>query len=346
MSSESDKVNTIGVGVIGFGFMGCTHAKAYQHAQRDGYSCRLIGIADSADRLSEKKQADVGNIEGPESEIDYSDITFSENAQALIERNDIDLVSVCTHTDTHVDLATAAIRAGKHVLVEKPIAINPDAVRSLAQIASESDRVCVPAMCMRFWPAWVRIREIIQSNKHGPVRSAVFHRLGTRPNWAVDFYSDESRSGGVLYDLHIHDTDFIVHCFGVPDSVATTGDSLHLSTVYSFSDGPMHVLAHGAWDHQPAVGFQMKCSIVCEDATIDFDINRDDQLIVYTGDTSTPIELGSQTGYDGEVRYVLDLIAGNASALTTPMNDAAVVAAVLDAQNKSMASGTKISLTI
>lgn len=344
MSNDLQTNQEIRVGVIGYGFMGRTHTKAYQCAQRVGYPCRVIAVADSGVQSLEQTQDSVGNIVNTESEIDTSDITLLRDAKELIERSDIDLISICTHTDTHVELAIQALNAGKHVLVEKPIAINPKDVHKLAAAANESGRICIPAMCMRFWPAWVKMREIIDSKQFGPVRSAVFHRLGSRPTWATEFYADETRSGGVLYDLHIHDTDFIVHCFGLPQAVMTAGDGLHLSTHFHFADGPLHVLAHAAWDHQPVVGFEMRCTIVCQHATIDFDINRDDQLIVHKADKSTPVDVGELSGYDGEIRYVLDLISGHPDTNTTSMNDAAMVADVLDAQSQSMSAGVKVSL--
>ncbi len=344
MSNDVHGSQVIGVGIIGYGFMGRTHARAYQSAHRDGYPCRMLAVADTTVQALDQTQEAAGNIVSSAPEIDSSGITLLCDAQELIQRSDIALVSICTHTQTHVELAIQALKAGKHVLVEKPISLKPEAVRSLADFASQSQQVCVPAMCMRFWPAWVRVREIIESKQYGPVRSAVFHRLGSRPTWAADFYTDDTRTGGVLYDLHIHDTDFIIHCFGTPDAVTTAGDGLHLSTIYHYAKGPVHVLAQAAWDYQPSAGFQMRYTIVCEQATIDFDISRDDQLMIYHGDSSTPVDVGPLTGYDGEIRYVLDLISGQPDCNTTSMNDASMVASVLDAQRRSMEKGIRILL--
>lgn len=214
---HSPNPNQIQVGILGFGFMGRTHAIAYQSASRDGYPCTLAMIADpNPDAL--KSTQSTGNIEQNQSDLDLSNTQLTQNPADIINHPDIDLISICTHTDTHVDLAIQALQAGKHVLIEKPIAINPTDVARLAEVASKSDRLCIPAMCMRHWPAWVKLHEYIQSNTFGRVRSAAFHRLGSRPNWSSDFYADDARSGGVLHDLHIHDTDFIVHCFGATPS--------------------------------------------------------------------------------------------------------------------------------
>lgn len=330
------------VGIIGFGFMGRTHARAYLSAA-DGYPVELVKIADHSLRTLEDADTSAGNLETGNDAFDLSRVKLAQSTDEIITDPDIDLLSICTHTDTHVELALRALDAGKHVLVEKPIAINPKDVQRLADAARSSDRVCMPAMCMRYWPAWVKIHEMITQGQFGRVRSAEFHRLGSRPTWGADFYSDEARSGGALYDLHIHDTDFIVHCFGVPSAVTTSGDGLHLSSIYHYESGPVHVLAQGAWDHQASVGFRMRCTIVCEHATIDFDIARADQLNVHQGDSSESINVGSLSGYDGEVRAMIDRIIGR-NENATSMDDAALVARLLDCERRSMRSGSTESL--
>lgn len=336
------------VGIIGFGFMGRTHARAYQTAARDGFQCRLVAIADCSLRSLKEVDDSSGNLETGAQPIEFDGVELHRDAAALLADDSIDAVSVCTHTDTHVELAIAALQAGKHVLVEKPIAIKPQDVQRLADAAAQSDRVCMPAMCMRYWPAWVKLHEMIKSQQYGRVRSAEFHRMGSRPKWAEQFYADEARSGGALYDLHIHDTDFIVHCFGLPDAVSTSGDGLHLSTIYHYDHDrgqhPVHVLAQGAWDHQASVGFRMRYTIVCERATLDFDISREDQLIVHIGDACEPVPVGPLSGYDGEVRALLDAIAGRTDAMHASMDDAAQIARVLDTERLSMQSGQTVTI--
>ncbi len=347
--------STIKIGIIGFGFMGRTHARAYQDAHRDGSPCQLIAIADRNHEQKTTTQP-AGNIGAPEIEIDTTGITCRNDADAIINHPNLDLISICTHTETHVELAIAALNAGKHVLLEKPIALTPDEVQRLLDVASKADRLCIPAMCMRFWPAWAYIKQTIDANTFGPVRNASFSRLGSRPQWSAEFYSDQSRSGGVLHDLHIHDTDFIVHCFGVPAAVTCEGDPLALTTLYHYEDFPSPISApisaSGAWDRPPSMGYQMKCTIVFEDATLDFDLNRTDQLMLHQGEQSTPIETDPRTGYDHQIGWTLDQItkqttgrSANAPFSTAlPMYDALIVAQVLAAEQLSMKQRQRVSI--
>ncbi len=331
----------INAAILGYGFMGRTHAKAYQDAQRDGYPVTLAAIADPNIHTNPAQPA--GNIDTDQSALNLDHVTQSTEAHELIEDPSIDLVSICTHTESHVDLAIAALSAGKHVLVEKPVALNPADVQRLADAAINSTKLCIPAMCMRHWPAWTKIRELIQSQSLGSVRSAAFHRLGSRPTWSAEFYKDQSRSGGVLQDLHIHDTDFIYHCFGKPTAVTTTGDPLHVTTLYHYDTIP-HVTAQGAWDQQPAAGFQMKCTINFESATLDFDLSRDPQLILHQADQSTPITTDPFTGFECEIRWIIDQITAN-SHTTQPIQDAVTVSRILHAEQQSMTSNQPVSIS-
>ncbi len=325
----------IRVGILGFGFMGSTHANAFLRAQRDGYLCELVAIADRSGRATNPGCNDV--------KVDLAGIECCTDPQQVLNNDRIDLVSICTHTDSHVDLAIQALHSGKHVLVEKPISLSIDSIEQLAEVATASDRKCMPAMCMRYWPAWVKIREMIQTQQYGPVHSADFTRLGSRPAWATGFYSDPSRSGGVLHDLHIHDTDFILSLFGSPKAVTTTGDDLRVGTLYQYDSVP-HVYAQAGWDLHPSAGFRMECTIACKDATIDFDVNRTHSLVVHEGDETIAIDIGTLDGYDGQARALLDQVAGKPSAALTTVQDALETARILAAESLSRATGQPTSI--
>ena len=333
---------TVRIGILGFGFMGRTHAAAYTRAAEEGIACSVRMIADPGIHTP-STAAPAGNL-AVDIPIDLARIECVQDPGAVLASDAIDLVSICTPTDSHVDLAIKALESGKHVLVEKPIAIQASQVQRLADAAKSVGRVCMPAMCMRHWPAWVRIKEAVDSGEYGKTRSIALARLGSAPAWSVDFYSDNSRSGGMLTDLHIHDTDFLVHCFGLPRSVTTTGDAAHLSTQYNFEGGPVHAIAEGAWDNPPGAGFTMRCIAVFEHASLDFSITRDPQLLLHQGDQSTPIELTDHTGYDGEVRSMIGHIRAGTGTRGELLNDAVRVARVLDAERKSLNTGLAVGL--
>ncbi|TDJ70391.1 MAG: Gfo/Idh/MocA family oxidoreductase [Planctomycetota bacterium] len=327
------------IAVLGLGFMGRTHIGAYRAANEAGSANTLVAVCDAdADRRAGKPGA-VGNLETDAAEdlmFDPAALAAYEDPAELFANPEVELVSICTHTDSHVDLAIQALEAGKHVLVEKPVALHSIEVERLASAAAASATLCMPAHCMRFWPGWVWLKEQITAGTYGAVRSAVFRRLASPPAWSADFYANSERTGGALIDLHIHDADFIRWCFGPPDAVESAGDLDHLTTLYRYTSGPRHVVAEGGWDHTPGFPFQMRYVVVFEEATAEFDLGRDPQLVLSKGGESHPVELPAGDGYLGEVSHLIDAIRTGSTALRCTIEEAAALARMLEREREQL----------
>ncbi len=327
----------VGVGVIGLGFMGRTHVEAYRDA-----GARLVAVCDgSPERLSGEAAA-AGNIgeAAPERLFDPADLVATDDLDAFLAAPGLELVSVCTPTDTHEAIARRVIAAGKHAIVEKPVALDSGVVASLGAEAERAGVLCMPAMCMRFWPAWAWAKEAIDDGRLGAVRAARFERLGGQPTWGDGFYDDEARSGAALFDLHVHDTDFIVHLFGAPETVLTAGDPRHHTTVYRFPGGPPHVSAQGGWLPGPTWPFTMRMLIELEGGVIDFELGRDPELRVHlaSGDCERP-GVGAQTGWQREIAAMVAAVERGDADPPATMRSAAASTAVLEAERESLRTG-------
>ncbi|MBL8999556.1 MAG: Gfo/Idh/MocA family oxidoreductase [Phycisphaerae bacterium] len=328
-------MTSVSTAIIGMGFMGRTHARSYHAAAAAGYPCSLRWVCDpDASRLDPTAPVagNLGSGEGPA--WDVSSVRATTSVDEVLS-SDIDLVSICTHTDSHVGLALRALAAGKHVLLEKPVAVNAAEVRRLADAARDAGTLIMPAMCMRFWPGWDWLRDRVRDGSLGTLRSATFQRLGSGPSWAAEFYQNTARSGGALIDLHIHDADFIHWCFGPPAAVSSTGGPMHVSTHYHYPDGPSHITAEGAWDLAPGAGFRMKYLANFERGSAEFDIASKTPLVLHTNESPQSIELPTSTGYDGQVRHLVSLIAEGRRDLIATLDQAAAVAAMLEAEATS-----------
>ena len=335
------------IGILGLGFMGRTHLAAFAAADTAGLSNRLVAVADSDPERRAGRAGAGGNFDtGAKSDFlfDPREVRAFEDPRELIADPEVDLVSICTPTATHVDLAIAALAAGKHVLVEKPLGLSSANVQRLADAAAASQRLCMPAMCMRFWPGWDWLREHVRRGSFGPVRSAVFSRLGTRPGWNPAFYQDAGQSGGALFDLHIHDADFVRWCFGAPSSVSSSGTLDHVTTLYRFENGPAHVVAEGGWDHTPGFAFRMRYVVVFENATAEFDFSREPRLLLSRNGASEAVELPPHSGYDGEVRHLLAMIARGDRELAATVAEAAALTRMLESERASLEQGRTIGL--
>jgi predicted dehydrogenase len=327
--------------------MGQRHVLAYNAAAREGYPCKLVGVCDPDPARLTGRPGNAGNIGAAESEALFEPalVRATTNFDDLLRDPGVEVVSVCTYTDTHVDLALRALAAGKHVLVEKPVATSSVDVERLAAAAREANRVCMPAMCMRFWPGWDWLRWAIRTGRYGALRSASFTRGGARPGW-TGFYADYTRSGGPMFDLHVHDVDVLSWCLGTPASVACSGDASHFTTLYRFEAGrfgrpaaPVHVSAECGWDYAATGGFRMKYTAVFEHATAEFDLARVPALLLHTKESSGAVELPPGTGYDGEVRHLVELLASGGQRPIASIEEAAGVIRVLEREREAMAGG-------
>ena len=211
------------VGVIGCGFMGLTHLKAYRQVP----GAEIAAICD-AFRLPPNGDfgAIAGNLgDGQALKLDMSVVKGFSDYREMLADPSIDLVDICVHTQLHPEIAIAALAAGKSVVCEKPMARTSAEARAMVQAAAGSRGFLLPAMCIRFWPEWAWLKQAIAAGTYGRVLAARFRRVAEPPGWSKGVFLDGAKSGGALLDLHIHDTDFVQHCFGRPLSVFSTGYS-------------------------------------------------------------------------------------------------------------------------
>lgn len=155
---------------------------------------------------------------------------------------EVDVVYIATPFATHVELTRRALEAGKHVLVEKPIAMRADDVRELFRLARREGRFLMEAMWMKFNPAFLRLRAEIASGRLGEARAV---RAGFGVPLPEDGGSrwDLTRSGGALFDQGIYPVTLAHAVLGRPDTVAAIGqvraDGLDLAEHFllGYSDG-------------------------------------------------------------------------------------------------------------
>ncbi|MHC4809409.1 MAG: Gfo/Idh/MocA family protein [Planctomycetota bacterium] len=346
----------LGVAVVGLGFMGRTHLAAWRRAAVDGYPVRVRAVHDRAGPVRHAggnldTGAEEDSIAAEADALAGGPPTFEADLETLLARKDVDVVSLCTPTDTHVPLAERILDSGRHVLIEKPVAIRAEEVRRLADLAAARPaQLVMPAMCIRFWPGWAELRRAVADGRHGLLRSLHLVRQGSPPDWNPGFYRDPARSGGVIFDLHVHDADMIHACLGRPRAVTATGSPEHLSTVYHFGDGAVtEVLASGSWALPPSAGFRMRYLAVFEHAALEYDLAADPPLRRHDAEGTTAVAVAGGTGYDGQVRHLSSVLAarrsGDAEATADPtLAEAASVTAMLEAEAESIARGRTVEL--
>jgi len=326
------------VGIIGLGFMGRMHIAAYDKVP----NAKLVAIADqNPTRAAGDFSGAWGNIAGAVEKLDMTGIMGTTDLQTLIHNSSVDLVDICVPTPSHEALAVAALAAGKHVLCEKPLALNSTSAGRIADAAGSARGLFMPAMCIRFWPQWAWLKQAVDDRRYGAVVGATFRRVASMP---PGWFSNGAQSGGALLDLHIHDTDFVFHLFGPPDAVfsrgysKTSGRTDHIVTEYLYDRGPALVSAEGSWCMADGFAFTMRYTVNFEGATADFDSGREHALVVSASGTSTPIDLNGD-GYEGELAYFVDCIQSGRRPDRVTAADAVQGLRILEAEQRSIESG-------
>lgn len=327
------------VGVIGLGSMGTTHLDIY--AKHPG--AKVVAVSDiDPERLSGKSRAK-GNIEGQaQGGFDLAAAAKYDEGMKLIRSANVDLVDICLPTPLHLKFVRAALKAGRHVMVEKPVARTwRDAERLVKECGEAAARgqMAMPGMCMRFWPGWDWLKGAISDQRYGKVLAARFRRIASHPR--AGFYNSGAECGGAILDLHVHDTDFIQWCFGMPVAVTShgyrriTSEIDHVVTCYDFGDNGPLVTAEGSWAMDKGFPFTMQFTVNFEAATINFD-NSGPSLTVYREGRAEAVPLAEGMGYEREISYYLDCIGRGQPPTTVTIADAARSVQIIEAEAASI----------
>lgn len=308
--------------IVGLGFMGATHLKAAQAIP----NLDLAVVSRDDSKLKGDLSGVGGNMGGDNTLMDFSSIrTYRSFPEVLLDPS-IDAVDLCLPTKLHESFAVEALRAGKHVLVEKPMGLDGAACDRMIAEAEKAGRVLMAAQVLRFFPAYDSLASWLKSGGAGPVRSALFRRRCAAPGWGP-WLQDKSQSGGGVFDLLIHDIDMALYLFGVPSSVSATGfedlanqvDTINAQLFYpNFA-----VSITGGWHHE-GYPFSMEFTVTTQNGTMEYHV-RDPKPTLYQRG-SAPGEFPathSLDGYQAELEYFVACARSNTQPVKCLPQDSA-----------------------
>jgi predicted dehydrogenase len=228
-----------------------------------------------------------GNFGPAGEQMDLSRLKTYERLDDLLADPDIDLVDVCNPTFLHAPTALAALKAGKHVLVEKAIALEPREADTMLRAADRAGRLLMVAHVLPFFPEFAYAAEVVRGGTYGSLRGAHFKRVISQPDWSAEI-ADAAKTGGPAIDLHIHDTHFIALLCGVPRKVVSCGVEenaavQYLTTEYVYDDGIPAVSCSSGALAQKGRPFVHGYEIYLERATLAYD-SGGTPLTVFTAD--------------------------------------------------------------
>ena len=335
------------IGIAGLGFMGQMHYRCWK--ARD--DAQIAAICDANKNIVEDSKKVVGNIEGAENAIDFTGINIYHDFEKMLAEEKLDAISLTLPTYLHAEYTTKALEAGVNVLCEKPMGLNLAECDAMISAAKSSDKVLQIGHCVRFWPEYAKTKEIVTGGEYRKVLAATFQRLSAIPTWSYEnWIMNEQRSGGVVLDLHIHDTDFVQYMFGIPRAVCSFGgrDSSgrlgHVVTQYLYNNDSV-ITAEGGWALMPAFGFEMSFNIVQEKATIVYDCTREPAFKVCPseGEAFTP-EVQAGDGYILEIDHFVSSVKGEKVTPVTTLEASRDSVRIVEAEKESIRTGGIISL--
>lgn len=327
------------VGILGSGFMGGTHARAY--SKIPGVSVVAVSSRnhDKAERLAQEVGA-----------------RATTDDRSIIEDPSIDAISNTLPTHLHVETTVAALKAGKHVLLEKPFAVTAVECDGMIAAADETGRMLLVAHVLRFWGEYVSLVKFVHAGKLGRPISAVATRLSQLPGWA-DWFLNPAWSGGAVLDLCVHDFDALNWLFGAPRTVYARGRELEpglWNDIHAIVDyGRVNGSVEGSEFMPQGYPFTAALKVLCEGGTVEFlfraggvsvEMGGGATLIVHEGGGSYPLTPAPGDPYENQVAYFVDCVRkGIKPELGTP-EQARLAVATADAARRSLESGSVVSL--
>ncbi len=308
------------IAVLGAGFMGSTHARA--HHALDGVDVAAI-YAHSGAR-AEPLAADLGT-------------RWTDDLDGILDDPTLDAVDVCLPTPEHRPVTEAALAAGKHVLVEKPLALTLDDAEALVAAGTRTDRTLMVAHVLRFWPEYVELHRIVSSGEIGRPLSAVATRRQAFPAWS-DLLLRADLTGGAVMDMLVHDYDALNWLFGAPRAVAASGHRNPRSGGWDQAQvmidyGDASAVVDGGMTMPDSYPFSSSLQVLCERGAIEYTFRAGgrsvemgtgvNDLILYP-ETGEPIrlEIPQLDPYVAECAYFVDCVRRGQPAVRATPDDA------------------------
>jgi len=300
--------------LIGIGYIGQAHLSVLSQIK----NAQLVAIVDSREEIG-RKVAQENNA------------NYFKNIDELLKNLDVDCVDICVPTFAHAEIAIKSANAGKHILCEKPLTLSLQDADEMIKAVKANNVKAMTGHVLRFWPEYVKIKEMIDNGYLGKPLNAFCERLAVTPDWQVGAWNKcEKLSGGAALDLHIHDLDFLIWLFGKPEIVKAQGmltpenpkegGFSHIFTTAMFKNGEAG-FAEGGWSFKGAFPFTMVVRILCEKGTIEWafragkNIEERGQaanIKIYCNDDSTEtIEVKQADPFFNEISYFVDCIENN-----------------------------------
>ncbi len=321
------------VGVIGAGFIGAIHLRAYANMP----GVEVVGVADARPETAAAGAA----LVGARAYSSYEDLVVTE---------DVEVVDVCLPTAYHRELALTAARAGKHVILEKPIARTLEDAEAVLEAFSGTENRLFVGHVVRFFPEYIKIKEMMEAGELGTVGVARTSRRSPFLRGWNDWYADWRMSGGVLLDLVIHDFDFLRWTLGEVERVYARGvlgrefNRLDYALVTLRFEGGAIAHVEGQWGYPGPFNYSIEVAGSRTLVTADSTESPSVQLLGGAASSGeSPDFLTGKSPFQTELEHFIECITTGAEPIVEP-RDAYEALRIGLAATHSVLSGEPVTL--
>ena len=316
--------------------MATTHAASYQSLAAH---VRVANVCSLGEERSLRLAASLGARH-----VDSIDEAVSDP--------EVDVVDICLPTHLHREAAEKAFAAGRHVLLEKPIALSVEDADAIVAAAESSGRLLMVALVLRFWPEYVELQRLVSSQALGPPCSVSTYRLSPPADWN-EWMVDVSRSGGVAVDLLVHDLDQMNWLLGRPKRVlARSPKRDHVLVIVEYEGGACGFAEAGS-AMPTSYPFSSGIRVLCENGAAQYafsaapaadggnvgDPTSARGLRVFRAGEEAMVSVGDGDGWAAEITHFLDSVEHGEPPEHGTAEQARAALLVSLAINRSLESG-------
>ena len=334
------------VGIVGAGYIGCIHGRVLH---RYVHNARVVGVTDAVSQKAEQLAEELGASA-------YPDLL------TLLSSAAVDAVAICTPTATHAPYLTLAAEQGKHVFCEKPLAYSVEEADQMAEAVKKNGVSAMSGHVLRFWPVYVRAKEIVDSGELGKPLHGYCERLLALPDWQEGGWHLHQKQGcAAALDVQIHDLDYLAWLFGKPLKIRSSGlyDTgrggwMHMNSRVEFEKGQVGLVQAG-WGFPASYPFTMTIRILCERGTVEWNFkagklletrDREAPLVVYkNGDAYIIDDIDQSDPFLLQWRYFIDCLDQNKDIERATLKEGRTALKLALGSIHSAMEGKEVSLT-
>jgi predicted dehydrogenase len=246
------------IAIIGSGYVGHMHAQALKNSRV----------------LEQAAFVDQGIARGREAAKEFG-VPFYADAEEMIKKEKPDILDICLPSAFHEQFVLLGAAHKKHVICEKPFSLSSASCKKMSKACAAAGVKLMAAQVLRWFPEYQKIKELLP--KLGDLHGVYCNRLAQHPNWAT-WHRDPALSGGGLFDLHLHDIDFLYSLFGEVDHVyaagwkSPTGCWNQVMSTLVFKNG-VKALSEGCFEMIGNYPFSSAFRAVGDNGTIDYQLS-------------------------------------------------------------------------